>query len=155
MGVVIGETAVVGDDVMLYHQVTLGGTGKDTGKRHPTLENGVVVGAGAKILGNITVGSQARIGAGSVVLRDVPAGATVVGIPGRVIPVKGSESPEDAREASKQDPEAEAIKALLERVYRLEEVLSACLPETLAPGAAAASHAPLPEVEDFIHGAGI
>lgn len=99
MGVVIGETAVVGDDVMLYHQVTLGGTGKDSGKRHPTLENGVVVGAGAKILGNITVGAQARIGAGSVVLRDVPAGATVVGIPGRIVAVKGAEGPAGARES--------------------------------------------------------
>ncbi len=149
MGVVIGETAVVGDDVMLYHQVTLGGTGKDTGKRHPTLEDGVVVGAGAKILGNITVGAHARIGAGSVVLRDVPAQATVVGIPGRVIPVKGAEEARDGQKL--QDPEAEAIKALLERVYRLEEALQ----RPQGPRPADGGHVPLPEVEDFIHGAGI
>ena len=154
MGVVIGETAVVGDDVMLYHQVTLGGTGKDTGKRHPTLEDGVVVGAGAKILGNITVGSQARIGSGSVVLRDVPPHATVVGIPGRVVPVKGSD--EAAKEAQKaQDPEAEAIKALLERVYRLEEALRDVHPEAVDSRSRGDRHAPLPEVEDFIHGSGI
>ncbi|MNK55403.1 Serine acetyltransferase [compost metagenome] len=156
MGVVIGETAVVGDDVMLYHQVTLGGTGKDTGKRHPTLEDGVVVGAGAKILGNITVGSQARIGSGSVVLRDVPPQATVVGIPGRVVPVKSSEGAEAARETPKaQDPEAEAIKALLERVYRLEEALRDVHPEAVESRSRGDRHAPLPEVEDFIHGSGI
>lgn len=85
MGVVIGETAVIGDDVTLYQGVTLGGTGKEKGKRHPTIGNAVVVGAGAKILGNITVGEDCRIGAGSVVLRDVPPDSTVVGVPGRLV----------------------------------------------------------------------
>jgi serine O-acetyltransferase len=89
MGVVIGETAQLGEDVTLYQGVTLGGTGKDKGKRHPTLGNRVVVGAGAKVLGNITVGDDAKIGAGSVVLKDVPADATVVGIPARVIAQNG------------------------------------------------------------------
>jgi serine O-acetyltransferase len=81
MGVVIGETAEVGDDVLLYHGVTLGGTGQDKGKRHPTVGNGVVIGTGAKVLGPIKIGNNAKIGANSVVLRDVPEGATSVGIP--------------------------------------------------------------------------
>jgi len=85
MGVVIGETAIVGDDVTLYQGVTLGGTGKEHAKRHPTVNRGATIGAGAQVLGNITVGAGARVGAGSVVLRDVPAGATVVGVPGRVV----------------------------------------------------------------------
>jgi serine O-acetyltransferase len=85
MGVVIGETAIVGDDVTMYQGVTLGGTGKERGKRHPTIENNVVIGGGAKILGNITIGKNCNIGAGSVVLRDVPANSTVVGVPGHVI----------------------------------------------------------------------
>jgi serine O-acetyltransferase len=85
MGVVIGETAIVGDDVTMYQGVTLGGTGKERGKRHPTIENNVVIGGGAKILGNITVGRNCNIGAGSVVLRDVPENSTVVGVPGHVI----------------------------------------------------------------------
>jgi len=84
-GVVIGETSVIGDDVLIYQQVTLGGTGKDSGKRHPTLGNGVIVGAGAKILGNITIGDNVRVGAGSVVIEDVPDDSTVVGIPGRIV----------------------------------------------------------------------
>lgn len=84
-GVVIGQTAIVGDDVLIYQQVTLGGTGKETGKRHPTLGNNVIVGAGAKVLGNITIGDNVRIGAGSVVIEDVPEYSTVVGIPGRVV----------------------------------------------------------------------
>lgn len=87
MGVVIGETAVIGDNVTLFHGVTLGGTGKERGKRHPTVEDDVVIGAGAKVLGNITVGRGARIGAGSVVLRDVPPYSTVVGIPGVVVKI--------------------------------------------------------------------
>lgn len=85
MGVVIGETAEIGDDVLLYHGVTLGGTGKDKGKRHPTLGNNVVIGAGAKVLGPIYIGNNAKIGANSVVLKDVPEGATAVGIPAKNI----------------------------------------------------------------------
>lgn len=84
-GVVIGETTVIGNDVLIYQQVTLGGTGKESGKRHPTLGNKVIVGAGAKVLGNITVGDNVRIGAGSVVIEDVPPHSTVVGVPGRIV----------------------------------------------------------------------
>ena len=84
MGVVIGETAVIGDDVTLYHGVTLGGTGKDTGKRHPTVMDGAVIGAGAKVLGNIVIGEGSKVGANSVILKDVPPYSTAVGIPGRV-----------------------------------------------------------------------
>lgn len=84
-GVVIGETTVIGNDVLIYQQVTLGGTGKESGKRHPTLGNKVIVGAGAKVLGNITIGDNVRIGAGSVVIEDVPPHSTVVGVPGRIV----------------------------------------------------------------------
>lgn len=87
-GVVIGETTIIGNDVLIYQQVTLGGTGKDKGKRHPTLMDGVIVGAGAKVLGNITLGKHVRVGAGSVVVEDVPDFATVVGIPGRIVKQK-------------------------------------------------------------------
>lgn len=87
MGVVIGETAELGDRITIYHGTTLGGTGKEKGKRHPTVGNNVVIGAGAKILGNIRIGSNSKIGANSVVINDVPEGATVVGIPGRVVKI--------------------------------------------------------------------
>ena len=87
-GVVIGETAIIGDDVLIYQQVTLGGTGSEHGKRHPTIGNNVIIGAGAKVLGNITIGNNVRIGAGSVVISDVPDHSTVVGIPGRVVQQK-------------------------------------------------------------------
>lgn len=99
MGVVIGETTIIGDDVTIFQGVTLGGTGKETGKRHPTLGNGVLVSAGARVLGNITVGDASKIGASSVVLKDVPANATVVGIPGRVVIQDGMkvEAPLDHR----------------------------------------------------------
>ena len=87
-GVVIGETTIIGDDVLIYQQVTLGGTGNEHGKRHPTIGNNVIIGAGAKILGNITIGDNTRIGAGSVVVDDVPEHCTVVGVPGRVVQQK-------------------------------------------------------------------
>ena len=98
MGVVIGETAIIGDDVTLYHGVTLGGTTWDKGKRHPTLQDGVVVGAGAKILGPFEVGKNARVGSNAVVTKPVPANATVVGIPGRII-----EQPSEAQQKLRKD----------------------------------------------------
>jgi len=88
MGVVVGETCEIGDDVLIYQGVTLGGTGKDKGKRHPTIGNHVLIGTGAKLLGPIRVGDDVRIGAGSVVLQDVPSGCTVVGVPGRIVSQK-------------------------------------------------------------------
>lgn len=120
MGVVIGETAIVGDFSLIYQGVTLGGTGKETGKRHPTLGENVVVGAGAKVLGNILIGSNVRIGAGSVVLRDVPSDCTVVGVPGRVVYRAGVKiNPLD--HAQLPDSEAEAIRYLLDRIETLEQ----------------------------------
>ena len=122
MGVVIGETAIVGDDVLLYQGVTLGGTGKESGKRHPTLGNNVVVGAGSKVLGNIEVGSNVRIGAGSVVLRNVPSDCTVVGVPGRVIYRSGVRV-DPLEHGSLPDSEAEVIRALVDRIESLEQQL--------------------------------
>jgi serine O-acetyltransferase len=120
MGVVIGETAVVGDYSLIYQGVTLGGTGKQTGKRHPTLGNHVVVGAGAKVLGNIYVGDHVRIGAGSVLLRDVPSNTTVVGVPGRVTR-QDEESADFLAHNKLRDVEAEVIRVLFERVKALEK----------------------------------
>ncbi len=119
MGVVIGETAIVGDYSVIYQDVTLGGTGKETGKRHPTLGKNVVVGAGAKVLGNIQVGDNVRIGAASVVLRDVPENCTVVGIPGR-ISHRRSVSTDALAQDSLRDIEAEVIQVLYQRVKELE-----------------------------------
>jgi serine O-acetyltransferase len=119
MGVVIGETAIVGDYALIYQDVTLGGTGKESGKRHPTLGENVVVGAGAKVLGNIQVGNNVRIGAGSVVLRDVPSNTTVVGVPGRLIRV--DHNADVLAHGKVRDVEAEAIRALFERVKDLEQ----------------------------------
>jgi serine O-acetyltransferase len=134
MGVVIGETAVIGDHCLLYQGVTLGGTGKVSGKRHPTLETNVVVGAGAKVLGAITVGANTRIGAGSVVLRDVESDSTVVGIPGRVIHQSGVRVDPLAHSAL-PDAEARVIRNLMERIDALESELArtqACLREVAA-----------------------
>ncbi len=126
MGVVIGETSVIGDDVTLYHGVTLGGTSWEPGKRHPTVENGVVIGAGAQVLGPITVGAGARIGANSVVLKEVPAGATMAGIPGRRIDAqekKEAERPAFAAYGTQSgevsDPVLRLIDGLVREVDRL------------------------------------
>jgi serine O-acetyltransferase len=120
MGVVIGETTIVGDDVTLYQGVTLGGTGKEHGKRHPSLEDGVVVGGGAKILGNITIGKNCRIGAGSVVLRNVPDNSTVVGVPAHIIFREGKRVViTDPKQIN--DPLSEALASVASEVHKLRE----------------------------------
>ena len=120
LGVVIGETAVVGDDVTLYQGVTLGGTGKEHGKRHPTIEDNVVIGGGAKVLGNITVGRNCRIGAGSVVLRNVPEDSTVVGVPGHIIFREGKRVViTDPKQIN--DPLSEALAAVAGEVNKLRD----------------------------------
>lgn len=122
MGVVIGETAIVGDYALIYQGVTLGGTGKECGKRHPTLGENVVVGAGAKVLGNLQIGNNVRIGAGSVVLRDVPSDCTVVGIPGRIV-YRSGERVEPLEHGRLPDSEAQVIRALVDRIETLEQTL--------------------------------
>lgn len=122
MGVVIGETAIVGDYALIYQGVTLGGTGKESGKRHPTLGNNVVVGAGAKVLGNIEIGNNVRIGAGSVVLRHVPSDCTVVGVPGRILYRSGVRV-NPLEHGSLPDSEAQVIRALVDRIESLEQQL--------------------------------
>ena len=119
MGVVIGETSEIGNRCLLYQGVTLGGTGKENGKRHPTLEANVVIGAGAKVLGAIIVGTNTRIGAGSVVVRDVEADSTVVGIPGRVVHQSGVKINPLAHSAL-PDTEGNVIRNLMERIDELE-----------------------------------
>ncbi|MDE3160238.1 MAG: serine O-acetyltransferase [Acidobacteriota bacterium] len=121
MGVVIGETAEIGDDVLLYQGVTLGGTGNETGKRHPTLGNRVVVGTGAKILGNIKVGDNVRIGAGSVVVHPVPDHSTVVGIPGRVVRMRDQDGV--LEHGRLPDPTGQALEDLAQRVAELEAMM--------------------------------
>lgn len=127
MGVVIGETAEIGDDVLLYQGVTLGGTGKEKGKRHPTIGNHVVIGAGAKVLGNIRIGDYVKIGAGSVVIRPVPDHSTVVGIPGRVVRVAGVSVNDELEHGKLPDPEGQAIEELTRRVEQLEQQVRALL----------------------------
>jgi serine O-acetyltransferase len=120
MGTVIGETAIVGDDVTLYQGVTLGGTGKEKGKRHPTIGNNVSIGSGAKLLGNITIGDNCRVGAGSVVLRSVPANSTIVGVPGHIVLRDGKRvvitDPKDIR-----DPLSDVIIKLAAEIHELRE----------------------------------
>lgn len=120
MGVVIGETAIIGDYALIYQGVTLGGTGKESGKRHPTLGENVVVGAGAKVLGNIQIGNNVRIGAGSVVLRDVPSDCTVVGVPGRIVHRSGDRV-DPLEHGRLPDSEAQVIRALVDRIEALEQ----------------------------------
>ncbi len=136
MGVVIGETAIIGDDCTLYHGVTLGGTSWNKGKRHPTLHNGVVVGAGAKVLGPVEIGQDARIGSNSVVLKSVPAGATVVGIPGHLIDNKKVKTSKEQEQITSKtgfnaygattdmpDPVAHAINHMLDHIHLMDKQL--------------------------------
>lgn len=146
MGIVVGETTIIGDDCMIYQGVTLGGTGKETGKRHPTLGNGVVVGVGAKVLGNITLGDNVKVGGGAVVVKDVPPDCTVVGVPGHVVRIDGKrlsectgplppevarrlEDERDSREDSQRrqdlpDPVTDEVESLRREVEALSRRLS-------------------------------
>lgn len=152
-GVVIGETAVVGCDVTLYHGVTLGGVSWSQGRRHPRLEDGVLVGAGAKVLGPITVGAGARVGANSVVIEDVPPGLTVVGMPGRVVR-EAADRPRladgriDLSHHEMPDPVGDAIRALLDRIEFLEARVAHLRQLMPAP----AHKAETRKVEEAIHG---
>lgn len=139
VGVVIGETAEVGKGCVLYQGVTLGGTGKETGKRHPTLEENVMVSAGAKVLGSITVHAGAKVGAGAVVLKDVPAGATVVGVPAHIVRVNGEKTDVDLAQ-EKRDPYLAEICRLRSRVIEMEKEM-----EKLDPAFSARPHGELGE----------
>ncbi|HKD86528.1 MAG TPA: serine O-acetyltransferase [Terriglobales bacterium] len=133
MGVVIGETTIIGDDVTLFQGVTLGGTGKETGKRHPTLRNGVVVGSGARVLGNIVIGENSRVGAGSVVLRDIPDNSTVVGVPGHIVLRQGKRVViTDPKQIN--DPLSEALAAVANEVKKLKEEVRELQGRELVPG---------------------
>lgn len=129
MGVVIGETCIIGNDVTLYQGVTLGGTGKEKGKRHPTLEDHVLVATGAKVLGNITIGKNSKVGAGSVVLQHVPPDATVVGIPGRVVIKNGIKVGCELDHRDLPDPVADKFREIHNEMKRMREEL-----ETLKKG---------------------
>jgi serine O-acetyltransferase len=126
MGVVIGETTEIGEDVTIYQGVTLGGTGKETGKRHPTVQDGVIVGTGARVLGPVVLGEGAKVGAGAIVIKDVPPNSTVVGNPGRPVIVDGQRVPRDVHHPDIEhtrlpDPVAEALACLVRRVGELEQ----------------------------------
>ena len=136
-GVVIGETAEVGDDVLLYQGVTLGGTGGERGKRHPTLGNRVVIGAGAAVLGNIELGDDVKVGAGSVVVHSVPAGATVVGIPGKVVKSRTEERMgvlEHGRVAACGESEPADLEQVNDRIRELEALIRLLLEERVGQG---------------------
>jgi len=120
MGVVIGETSIIGDDVLLYQGVTLGGTGIEKGKRHPTIGNNVVIGGGAKILGNITIGDNSYIGANAVVIKDVPSNSTVVGVPGRITKQEGKKIEISLDHIHVLDPIMQIIDELEKRIEKLE-----------------------------------
>ena len=137
MGVVIGETAIIGDDCMLYHGVTLGGTTWDKVKRHPTLKNGVVIGAGAKILGPIILGENVRVGSNSVVVRSIYDNETVVGIPGRIVRKKAEDGDSfDSYAANSSgtsnDPTIQAVNSLIERLAEMEERLDNTSPKSIS-----------------------
>jgi serine O-acetyltransferase len=121
MGVVIGETTIIGDDVLLYQGVTLGGTGLEKGKRHPTIGSNVVIGTGAQVLGNITVGDNSYIGANAVVIKDVPANSTVVGVPGRITKQDGKKMDISLDHSHILDPLMQTIEDLEKRIEQLEK----------------------------------
>lgn len=123
MGVVIGETCEIGDNVTIFQGVTLGGTGKEKGKRHPTLEDNVLVATGAKVLGSIVIGKDSKVGAGSIVLNNVPENATVVGIPGRVVKQNGVKIKHDLNHRDLPDPVAERFRSLEQEIKQLREEL--------------------------------
>lgn len=160
MGVVIGETAVIGDDCTVYHSVTLGGTSWKKGKRHPTLHDGVVIGAGAKVLGPIEIGAGARIGSNSVVLKSVPAGATAVGIPAHLVgsQTKSAETPRDkiappigfdayGTRGDMPDPIAQAINQMLDHIHLLDKQLT-CLKNALKEAGIDCQAQAIPELND-------
>ncbi len=136
LGVVIGETAEIGDDVLLYQGVTIGGTGNQRGKRHPTLRNRVVVGTGAAVLGNITLGEDVRVGAGSVVVHSVPDGATVVGIPGKVVRMRSEKmgALEHGQVAEAGETEQADLEQMNDRIRELEALLRLLLEERVGDG---------------------
>lgn len=160
MGVVIGETAVIGDDCTLYHGVTLGGTSWDKGKRHPTLNNGVVIGAGAKVLGPIEIGEGARVGSNSVVVKPVPAGVTVVGIPAHIIDAKAKRD-KARRDAMAQkigfdaygttadmpDPIANAINLMLDHIHQMDKQLDVMC-QKLNDAGIQCGEAQIPQLDD-------
>ena len=164
MGVVIGETAIIGDYALIYQGVTLGGTGKELGKRHPTLGENVVVGAGAKVLGNLQIGNNVRIGAGSVVLRDVPSDCTVVGVPGRIV-YRAGERVDPLEHGQLPDSEAQVIRAMVDRIEALEQQIQEIQQVKQPVFAHAIAPDRLPEryshvvqdkiIEQFLDGAGI
>jgi serine O-acetyltransferase len=162
MGVVIGETAEIGDDCTLYHGVTLGGTSWEKGKRHPTLKNNVVVGAGAKVLGPIVIGEGARIGSNAVVVKDVPDNATVVGVPGRVVNPERSEDEKRRHDTAKKmgfdaygatsdapDPVANAINSILDHVHKMDSKMDAMC-QSIRRLDAEFSDIKLPELSDCL-----
>jgi serine O-acetyltransferase len=128
MGIVIGETAEIGDDVLLYQGVTLGGTGKDKGKRHPTIGNNVLIGAGAKVLGPFSVGDNSRIAAGAVVLKEIPENSTAVGVPAQVVRVDGEKTDyaDEVDQVNVADPVASDITALKNELELLQKKLEEC-----------------------------
>ncbi|WML55520.1 serine O-acetyltransferase [Neobacillus sp. PS3-12] len=123
MGVVIGETCEIGDNVTLYQGVTLGGTGKEKGKRHPTLKDNVLVSTGAKVLGSITIGENSKVGGGSVVLKDVPPNSTVVGVPGRVVIQNGKKISRDLNHSDLPDPIADRLREMESEICELRQML--------------------------------
>ncbi|MBZ5202943.1 serine O-acetyltransferase [Planomicrobium chinense] len=124
MGVVIGETCIIGDNVTLYQGVTLGGTGKERGKRHPTLEDNVLVATGAKVLGSIVIGANSKVGAGSVVLKNVPANATVVGIPGKVVIQDGVKVKPDLNHQNMPDPMMDKCESMELKIAAMEREIN-------------------------------